>query len=422
MISKPMKYRVLILLTLFVTCVHCSFSQNQSDEMKYRRSSLYSVLIRHPEKDFGNDIDTVFRTIPIPTKFNDHNLKIKAINATIMQKNNNRDSQNIIDYTINPFLEKNDIAKRLVSKWFNRKEGKGKDGTFDMNLIIERGLYDADHFAAQLAGQSVRGQSLLADAGEELIGQTFVVFNDIRYFDKEEASAWAAMGIAVAGMIASEFTGGLTSLAISYGSTASSKLTAEIAGFRVSITSYLFQLVWDEESSATFYQDYYISEANEAKKEAYNKAKDLFHLKYVGSYSTVSSETTLRGVQSKNDMIRKVCERAIDKNIAQLQKEYEVFRVKTPLFSTEPLTAKIGLKEDIDEKTKFEVLEAIEDDNGVIRYKRVGIIRPVKGKIWDNRFMAEFEEENEGNTRTATEFEVVSGSGFYPGMLLRQIN
>ena len=120
-------------------------------------------------------------------------------------------------------------------------------------------------------------------------------------------------------------------------------------------------------------------------------------------------------------MIRKVCERAIDKNIAQLQKEYEVFRVKTPLYSVKPLTAKIGLKEDIDEKSRFEVLEVVEDDNGRTRYKRVGIVKPVKDKIWDNRFMAEFEEENEGNTRTETEFEVVNGSGFYPGMLLREI-
>ena len=35
--------------------------------------------------------------------------------------------------------------------------------------------------------------------------------------------------------------------------------------------------------------------------------------------------------------------------------------------------------------------------------------------------MAEFEEENEGNTATATEFEVISGSGFRRGMLLREI-
>lgn len=411
----------MLILVLVLLLVDTAFTQEQVYEEKYRRSSLYSILIRHPEKDFDNDIDTVFRLVPVPEKFNDHNLKIRAINAAVTQKNKNDDEQNIMDYTINPFVEKNDIAKRLVSKWFNRKEGKKGDGTFDMNLIKERGLYDADYFDYQVANQSVRGQSMLADAGEELIGNTFVIFNDIRYFDKEEASKWATAGILIAGEIASRFTGGLTSVLVDVGTTTTASITKEIAGFRVSITSYLYQLDWNEEATAVFYKDYYTSQPDEAKKRAYNAAKDLFRLRYVGNFSTVSSETTLRGVQNKNDMIRKVCERAIDKSIAQLQKKYEEFRVKTPLFSTEPLTAKIGLKEDVDEKTKFEVLEMVEDADGKINYKRVGIIRPIKGKIWDNRFMAEFEEENEGNARTATEFQVVSGSGFRPGMLLREI-
>ena len=47
------------------------------------------------------------------------------------------------------------------------------------------------------------------------------------------------------------------------------------------------------------------------------------------------------------------------------------------------------------------------------------MIKPVKGKIWDNRFMAEYEDD--ANGLTETEFEVVSGSGFYPGMLIREI-
>lgn len=393
----------------------------QDNSTKYRRSSLYSILIRHPEKEFGKDIDTVFRIVPIPEKFDNHNLKIRAINAAVVSKNKNSDSQNTIEYTIVPFLQKNEIAKRLVSKWFNRKEGKSGDGTFDINKIIERGLYDADFYDYQTAIRTVRGQSLLADAGEELIGQTFVIFNDIRYIDKEEETALLAAGISFAGALASQFTGGLTSLAASYGSAATSHLTASIVGFRVSITSYLYRLNWSDSVAAVFYQDYYMDEPIMEKKNAYNQEKNLFNLEYIGSHTIVSSETTLRGVNTKNDMIRKVCERAIDKNIAQLQKEYEVFRVKTPLYSIKPLTAKIGLKEDIDEKSRFEVLEVIEDDNGRTRYKRVGIVKPVKGKIWDNRFMAEFEDENEGNTRTETEFEVVSGSGFYPGMLLREM-
>lgn len=415
---KSMRKWFLVFLSIGILSANV---YGQNPNTKYRRSSLYSILIKHPEKEFGKDIDTVFRMVPIPEKFDNHNLKIRAINAAVVSKNKNSDSQNTIDYTIIPFLQKNEIAKRLVSKWFNRKEGKSGDGTFDINMIIERGLYNADFYDYQTAIRSVRGQSLLSDAGEELIGQTFVIFNDIRYIDKEEETALMAAGIAFAGALASQFTGGLTSLAASYGSAATSHLTASIVGFRVSITSYLYRLNWSDSVAAVFYQDYYMDEPDIERKNAYNQEKNLFNLEYIGSHTVVSSETTLRGVNTKNDMIRKVCERAIDKNIAQLQKEYEVFRVKTPLFSVKPITAKIGLKEDIDENSRFEVLEVIEDDNGRTRYKRVGIVKPVKGKIWDNRFMAEFEEENEGNTRTETEFEVVSGSGFYPGMLLREM-
>lgn len=408
-------------IALWVVVLLSTGVQCQNPSTKYRRSSLCSILIKHPEKEFGKDIDTVFRMVPIPEKFDNHNLKIRAIKAAVVPNNKNSDSQNTIDYTIDPFLQKNEIAKRLVSKWFNRKEGKTGNGTFDINMIIERGLYNADFYDYQTAIRSVRGQSLLADAGEELIGQTFVIFNDIRYIDKEEETALLAAGISFAGALASPFTGGLTSLAVSYGSAATSHLTASIVGFRVSITSYLYRLNWSDSVAAVFYQDYYMDEPDIEKKNAYNQEKNLFNLEYIGSHTIASSETTLRGVNTKNDMIRKVCERAIDKNIAKLQKEYEVFRVKTPLFSVKPLTAKIGLKEDIDENSRFEVLEVIEDNNGRTRYKRVGVVKPVKDKIWDNRFMAEFEEENEGNTRTETEFEVVSGSGFHPGMLLREL-
>lgn len=415
MISKMSKTTILFIVSI-ISC-ECLFGQES--DMNYRRSSLYSVLIRHPEKRFDRDIDTVFALIPISEKYNDHNLKIRAINS-VSRRRDQSDTVTVKE-TIETFISKNDIAKRLVSKWFNRKQGKNGDGTFDMNMVIERGLYDANFFDAQTAKKSIRGQSMLADAGEDLIGNTFVIFNDIRYLDKEESAYYASLGVIVVGAIASSLTGGLTSLAISAAERAIVGINNEIKGFKVVITTYLYRLRWTEEIANTFYSQYYVSEPDLNKKQAFNSDHELFQLDYVGSHVIATQEMTLRGVKSKNDMIRKVCERAIDKNIAQLQKEYEVFRVKTPLFSAKPLTAKIGLKEDINEESKFEVLEMIEDDKGRTRYKRVGIVKPVKGKIWDNRFMAEFEEENEGNTRTETEFEVVSGSGFYPGMLLREM-
>lgn len=419
MISR--RYNTIKLGVLVVLLLSASLDLNAQSGyvQQYRRSSLYSILVRHPEKRFDRDIDTVFASIPIPQKFNDHNLKVRAINAT-SRRTDQSESRNIKE-TLDAFITRNDLAKRLVSEWFNRKQGKSGDGTFNMDLVIERGLYDADYFSAQVAEKSLRGQSMLADAGEDLIGNTFVVFNDIRYLDKEEATYWANVGVIVAGAIAAELTGGLASLAIAGAENALVRINNEIAGFRVSITSYLYRLAWDSETADRFYSEYYITEPDPEKKTAYERDKSLFHLEYVGSHSVVTGKTTLGGVNSKNDMIRKVCERAIDKNIAQLQKEYEVFRVKTPLYSTSPLSAKIGLKEEISEDSRFEVLEVVENEMGKIEYRRRGVVKPAKGKIWDNRFMAEFDENDKSADITETVFEVVSGSGFYPGMLLREI-
>ncbi len=64
----------------------------------------------------------------------------------------------------------------------------------------------------------------------------------------------------------------------------------------------------------------------------------------------------------------------------------------------------------------------VSEEDGMTTYKRVGIIKPIKDKIWDNRFLAEFEEENENRVLTATEFEKVSGGDFYPGLLVREID
>ena len=54
------------------------------------------------------------------------------------------------------------------------------------------------------------------------------------------------------------------------------------------------------------------------------------------------------------------------------------------------------------------------------QYKRKGTIKPVKGKIWDNRFMAK-EEGAENSDLGFTTFTKVSGGDFYPGLLVREL-
>ena len=91
-----------------------------------------------------------------------------------------------------------------------------------------------------------------------------------------------------------------------------------------------------------------------------------------------------------------------------------------PLVTVEPLIAFIGMKEGVSEKTQFEVLEVIEQEDGSHKYNRVGIIAPIKNLIWDNRYMA-VEEGAVGATLGHTTFRKVSGKDFSKGMLIREM-
>jgi hypothetical protein len=266
-----------------------------------------------------------------------------------------------------------------------------------------------------------RGTAVLEDLGENLIGHTYWVVNDIQYVNQGNFFKSLKDVANVAKEVAGNSTTSLEeSLGIDFEDSAV-ELLDKVKGFRVKVTSHLFRLKWDEETSNTFYSEYYTETPNEDadKISGFKGDKDLFKMEYVGSVTSTSSKTSVSGVTTNEQMIRKVCTRALDKNIADLQHKFADFRIKAPLISVEPLKAYVGMKEDINEKSRYEVLEAVPDERGITTYKRVGLIKPVKDKIWDNRFMADEEKTTEA-ALDGTLFEKISGKDFYPGMLIRE--
>ena len=81
-------------------------------------------------------------------------------------------------------LEKK-LANKLVASWFNRSS----DGKFDMSLIQERGFYNATEMEASIAQGQIKGLASLADAGEELLKNTFVTFTKFNFVSNEPAAA-----------------------------------------------------------------------------------------------------------------------------------------------------------------------------------------------------------------------------------------
>ncbi|MBQ2807875.1 MAG: hypothetical protein IJF06_02100 [Bacteroidaceae bacterium] len=406
-----MRIKITMILLLLISITQM-FAQSLVENFDYKRSSIYSILINHTEQQFASEIKEAFMQIPVPDKFNDHNLSVKVLD--INEKLRNAGSKKENPY-ITEFFEKNNVASRLVARWFNRDYYTGQ---CDMELVKERGLYNASEFDKQLAMRSARGYALLQDAGEELIGNTFVLVNDIRYVDKNKGAKTASSVLRVLGTVAAISTGmSFDDITDNLGD-----MLETIKGFRVKINTFLYKLEWTDEQAALFYQEQYSSLPDNIKKANFDNARGTYKLKYVGKVESSGGTTSFLGINEDEPviMVRKACQRAIDENIVDLQRNYEEFRIKTPLLTTEPLTASIGMKEGITPDTQFEVLEIVEKEDGTQKLNRVGIIEPIKNLIWDNRYMA-IEEGAPGSTLCYTTFRKVSGKDFAKGMLIREM-
>ncbi|MBR3648294.1 MAG: hypothetical protein IKN59_07905 [Paludibacteraceae bacterium] len=410
--------RFIILVQMLALIGICQ-AQDSPVRQPYRRSSLYSIMLNTGIK-YSDEMELVFADFTVPDKFNDHSLGLKSI----------KDLSKVTDkrVPIERFLYKSQLAKRMVSKWFCRDK---TTGAFSVETVAERGNYNASMIDVAIARSTIRGEAMLADAGEELIGNTFLLVNEISYIDKE-INAEAAAAIfgtiaAIAGTVGDVAGGGNTKAVADLTKSIAelSAISSEmVAGFSVKVTSYLYQLDWNDSVAAIFYADYYFDKdhIDARKKAAYENDTELFTLRFIGQQTVRSDKTALRGVHTNGELISKTMQRAIDKSIVELQRQNEVFRVKVPIFeiADNEIHVQVGLKEGVSEKSRFEVLEQLVDENGRTKYKRVGTIKPRKDKIWDNRFMA-IEEEAENADLNYTTFEVLTGYGFYPGMLVREI-
>lgn len=373
---------------------------------KYRRSSLYTLMIDDQSRPYANVIRASFEKGPIPEKFNDHLLANRVIPTT-----NAKDESG----NITAFLENNKVARDVVAKWFNRSE----KGGFNMDLIAKRGSYDASALDIAKAKASQRGLEAVADAGEELIKNTFILVNDYNYVSKEEVAKKVNGWLDKIGNVAA--SAGLSDVATTTTLTAGAVSVAG-KGYVVKTNAYLYRLVWNEEVAAIFYNDYWADDKTitPERKKAFEDS-NIFKFELIGAdTSWADVQSTAFTKKTEEELIEKATIKAIDAVIVKLQKNHDEFKTKTPLYTGEPnISAKIGLKEGVSEKSKFDVLEQRQNKDGKTEYVVVGSLKVDDSQpIWDNRYGAD--EENPDSKVDRTYFKKTGGKDFYPGMLIVQ--
>ena len=410
---------------IVILCACAALVAQAQNDLSYRRNSLATLLVYHPEDEFGPEIYKAFDSLPIPDKYDDHTIAGYRIidNSTIwgVQRKDSgyykatyghqltaAELQKNAQFTENLLNEKQ-LGKLMVAKWFGLSGNSVDSATFNTELIQTRGQYNANDVDVALALQTTRGLASLSDAGEELLGQTFVLVNDITYVTAEQEAQAAKVAMGVIGGLLDAFTGGSSGrqLAQTAGAIADS-----FTGFKVKTHSYLYQLEWNDSIAAIFYQFHYTGKPDPAKIQAFLDDKTTYRLKYVAHEYEFDKKSVLKGKYSRTELVRTICARSMDKNIV-------VYKVLTnERGKVEGYAAKIGMKEGIDEGSKFQVVQRIQDpETGKTKYKYVATVKAKKGSIWDNRYNAVLEEAD-GATLPYTTFTKTAGGEILPGMLL----
>ncbi|MEH6764895.1 hypothetical protein [Aequorivita antarctica] len=405
--------RKLLSMSLLLCFNFSAFSQEEPNLNNYKRSSLYTFMVSDLQQDHSQTIQDAFVNYPIPDKFNDHNSELRTLPKLVDESLSKKEIDELQKDSITQFLSNNAIAKLMVAKWFNRSESGG----FNMDLIAARGSYNASDIDIKIARQSERGLAMVADAGEELLKNTFVVVNNFKYTNKEEVAKKASGFLSAVSSAAS--AAGASGISLAADATSIGVGVAG-KGYVIKTDAHLYRLVWDEETAAIFYNDYWTEDADlNPEKVAAFENSSIFKLEYIGTETAwADMQSTAFTKKTDDELITIATKNAGDAVIAKLQRAYEVFRTKTPLLSGDPLSAKIGLKEGLEKGDKYEVLEQVINKEGKTEYKKVGVIKVEKNMIWDNRYMADEENPSE------IEYTTFSGSNskYYAGMLIRQIN
>ena len=389
-------------------------SKNRLVSADYSRSSLTFLLLESDRSSTTRRFRTVMEQLSVPDKFNDNNTSQRSVEIgrferdplmlQIQQSQNRRISAGSGLDEIRKTIENERIANQVMAKWWSRKP----DGTFSVDLLQERGAYDATDADIIAALAAKRGMASVMDAGEQLINKSYILVFDFhntktmeQYYNEVDAARRER-----AKQYNTQFT----------------PVERSREGYRTDLIAHLFKIDFNDSVSAVFYQELWIDPAgdDEATRAKKKKKFEEFHfpISYITSVSTTqessqSKEATF-GKKTDEQLFAKLAEECLEEVLFQLSGMYEDFRVRTAVYNTRPLRAKIGLKEGVSVDQRYFVYEYRLNSRGETYSVRRGVVRATN-KITDNRAVASGETQ-------PSRFYQTAGRRIEQGMLLEQQN
>jgi hypothetical protein len=386
--TKSTASQSFLLFCLFqlVFCLGLEAQEKINAVGNYDRISLTLCLYNDNNQPYMSLVNSSFDAVKINDKYNNHNINHPYIIDKSSLANIFSDGQpNAFEHILN----QRRMGKEIIAKWFSQKQ----DGTFSMQLIAERGLYNATDSEYKIAQSSKRGSRALEDAGERLISKSYLVvldFNQIEtwkeYYDRIDARNFEMAR---------------------RNKTRPSYVSRTYTGFRGSVNAFLYKVAWNDSLANTFYE------------KAWNDPTFFnrmdFPVKFVSQiYLEGLSGAEINGqrILSDKQLMTLLEQNGIELSLVEIARQIEDFKVKSTIYQTHPIRAKVGLKEDVKIDQLFLIYENRQDKKLNNYAKLIGSIRATK-EIADNRTNAE------GLTKP-TRFFQEAGSKIFPGMKMVQ--
>ncbi len=396
--------KVVIFLIL---CFGVSMQAQNTDRVKkrgpadsYSRSSMSYLLLDFPDERFSNYLHSAMESLRVPQKFDENDIPRKSINAPYQHGESGSQSYGKSKKIIEA-LKNHNYANEIMRYWWQVKD----DGSYSLDLIQKRGLYNATDMDASLVDASKVGRARLADAGLSLIDKSYVLVLDYEglitmkeIYDRQDAIARKQAKEA---------------------GTTFTPVERKRNGFRGELTAYLYKLNYSDTIQG--YLDASFIDEKNFDINKFEKIFDHIHTPYrrvivqqvKADGTQLNPGQKLAPLRQKNpqELFEKLVHSSVKKVINNIEKRVEAFRVKTSVASINPIKAKIGTKEGVKCERRFYVWEYVANRKEKVVAKKVATIR-----AWH---VANNVNDELGHTQT-TDFYQIGGRKIEEGMTLQE--
>jgi len=391
--------KTFICLTL-VLCAFCLSAQDITDSAKkvknqiisseYDRNALTIIGLKS-DNPLADQLAKMIDTVKISDKFYTNNIGSRNIPYNVVVSIFDKTQQDKVFKTDVPkLLDEKKVGQGIVAKWFNRQP----DGTFNTEVLKERGIYNSDDSDLSIATSSKRGESALMDAGLGLVDHSYVLvlgYSNLmtmnQYYDQTKAAPEAR----------------------------------KMNGVKGDMIGLLYKLNFNDSVSAVFFQDMWADKgATDLKAKAAKFEANTFPLVPVKNLIMPMQATQYNAGQSlapkvqktQDELLRDLVNSSMTNVLNHLTYQVSDFKVKAQVYKTNPIAVKIGKKEGLGYDQRYFVFENQQTRSGDQYSKRVGVIKSMS--VADNRTVTS------GETEPSYFYQVAGGKIDNMGMFVEQ--